>query len=454
MEESITLKDLQLMKENNINDILCSHYPKKDSFYTLCDRLDLYVVDETNIEVQGMGTTNQGPFDMTVHPVYLPEWTGAFLDRTERMYESSKNHPSIIIWSLGNEAGNGQNQVASYNWLKSGQSSGPVQYEGATHFSNSNFQVPMYWKFEDMIAYAENTPGRPLIQCEYSHAMGNSVENLQDYWDVIESYDIMQGGFNLDWVDQGILAQNENGKDYWTYGAQLGSEHLQHDYNFCLNGLIDADRTPHPALFEVKKVYQFIKFRNFALETNTIEIANGYDFKNLSDFIISWEITKDGKPYATGGLSELDIAPGGSRRVDLNRSNFDQTSGEFLLNLRANLRVEKPLLSVGSELAAEQFALSSYKFAADMPISKESISSQLEGKNLTINGSGLKVVFDSQTGALSELNDSDKNILKEALRPNFWRTQTDNDFGYRMPQTHAVWKKTTETQKLVRRSLA
>ncbi len=449
MDPTVTLKDLQLMKENNINAIRCSHYPKEDSFYTLCDRLGFYVVDEANIEIHGMGTTNQGEFDESVHPAYRPEWKGAFLDRTQRMYERSKNHPSIIIWSLGNEAGNGQNQFATYEWLKKVQDTRPVQYEGATHYPNSDIQVPMYWKIEDMIAYAENDPKRPLIQCEYSHAMGNSVGNLQDYWDVIESYDIMQGGFIWDWVDQGLLAQDENGNPFWAYGGHLGGAHLQHDQNFCLNGLINADRTPHPALYEVGKVYQFIKFRDLDPENKTVEIENGYSFTSLEDFSISWEITKNGDHFASGTLPVLDIAPESSLRISLNTPNIDDSDNEYLLTLRASLRSEKQLLSAGAELAREQFALSSYDFAAALSDSSKHPNIEATETDLIVSGDGFQVGFDPKSGALSKLAYRGKSILKEPLTPNFWRAPTDNDFGYHMPKTHEVWKQATKEQELI-----
>lgn len=448
IHEKTTLKDLQLMKENNINAIRCSHYPKEDAFYTLCDRLGFYVIDEANIEVHGMGTTNQGRFDESVHPAYRPEWKGAFLDRTQRMYERSKNHPSIIIWSLGNEAGNGPNQFASYDWLKQVQDTRPVQYEGATRHYNSDLQVPMYWRINDMIKYATETPERPLIQCEYSHAMGNSVGNLQDYWDVIESYDIMQGGFIWDWVDQGLLAHDANGKAYWAYGGHLGGEHLQHDQNFCLNGLIDADRSAQPALYEVKKVYQFIKFRHYDPKTKTVEIYNGYDFTSLSDFEINWTLLKNGEAIARRALPALDLAQGESRRVKLDTPSFDKNDGEYLLNLSASLSVKKPLLPVGSELAREQFALSGPLLApaSDKPSVAPIV--QQKGSSLIVAGPDFQATFNSQTGALSALSYGNTEILKESLTPNFWRAPTDNDFGYHMTKTHAVWKQATASNEL------
>jgi len=448
MEDDLTLKDLTLMKENNINAIRCSHYPKADEFYALCDRFGFYVIDEANIEVHGMGTTNQGEFDESVHPAYLPEWEGAFIDRIERMYERSKNHPSIIIWSLGNEAGNGRNQFAAYDWLKQKQSTRPVQYEGATQYANSDLQVPMYWKIDEMIEYAKMTPERPLIQCEYSHAMGNSLGNFQDYWDVIESYDIMQGGFIWDWVDQGLYAIDESGKPFWAYGGHLGGADLHHDQNFCLNGIVDADRTPHPALFEVKKVYQSIKFRNYDAATKNVDIYNGYFFTNLADFDVNWTLLKDGKEIARKDIGPIDIGPGETRRVRLNTPDLDLTEGEYFLNFSATLKLKKPLLEVGTELACEQFALSAPQFGMPRAKSFSELSVREIKDTLVVSGSDFEAVFERETGALSLLSYFGEQILKEGLKPNFWRAPTDNDFGYDMANTHAVWKRATESYEI------
>ena len=225
----------------------------------MCDKYGFYVIDEANIETHGMGTTNQGlEFSakrQEIHPAYIPQWKEMHLDRTKRMYERDKNYPSIVIWSLGNEAGNGENLFSTYEWLKNIDNSRPVQYEGATKYSNTDIQAPMYPTIEEMKDYAENNPTRPLILCEYAHAMGNSVGNLQEYWNLIENYDIMQGGFIWDWVDQGILSKNEAGEEYWAYGGDLGGENYQNDKNFCNNGLVNPDRSSHPSLKGGKKVY-------------------------------------------------------------------------------------------------------------------------------------------------------------------------------------------------------
>ncbi|MDQ8205445.1 beta-galactosidase domain 4-containing protein, partial [Pelagicoccus sp. SDUM812003] len=277
---------------------------------------------------------------------------------------------------------------------------------------------------------------------------GNSVGNLQDYWDVIESYDIMQGGFIWDWVDQGIRAYTEDGEPYWAYGGDLGSGHLHHDANFCLNGLINADRTAHPSLYEVKKVYQFIKFRDYQPSDNSIEIANGYDFTSLADFVISWDLLENGEAIASGTLSQLDIAPGESRRVKLDTPSLPSDSGEYMLNLSAKLRTEKPLLLRGVELAREQFALSSYSFANKALSGSKALELQEDESAITVRGPAFAVGFDQKTGALSKLVYHGDSLLLEPLRPNFWRAPIDNDFGYRMPKSHGAWKQATESQTL------
>ena len=452
VSKDITIKDLMLMKQNNINAIRCSHYPKNAFFYDLCDTYGFYVIDEANIETHGMGTTNQGlnrnPEAKKTHPAYLDSWKQAHLDRTIRMFERDKNHPSIVTWSLGNEAGNGDNFFATYNWLKAHDTTRPTQYEGATKYKNTDIQAPMYMRIEEMIAYAKNNPKRPLIQCEYAHAMGNSVGNLKDYWDVIRKYDVMQGGFIWDWVDQGLVAKTNKGKVYWAYGGDFGAGHLHNDANFCLNGVVNPDRSPQPALQEIKKVYQNIHFSNLDFVTGKVKIKNEYFFTNLNNFNIHWELLKDGIKIAKENLPTLDVAPNASTTIKLNLPKFSANSGEYALNLYASTKTDSPLLPKDFVLAKDQFITGVYKtenlLETDSIIKVLSYSNQLVLKSKTF-----EMHFDTSTGKLLSIDYGQGNILLKAITPNFWRATTDNDFGFKLLKHFGVWKKASEKQTLI-----
>lgn len=442
--------DMRRMKEFNINAIRCSHYPKPPYFYELADKYGFYVIDEANIETHGMGATNQGKFDESIHPAYQPEWNEMHLDRTRRMYERSKNHASIIIWSLGNEAGNGDNFFATYDYLKGVQDTRPVQYEGATKFENSDLQVPMYSRLKQMKQYQKAGPHRPFIMCEYAHAMGNSVGNLQDYWDFIEdpAHPSFQGGFIWDWVDQGLLTTDEKGREFWAYGGDFGAQDIQHDFNFCLNGLVNPDRVPHPSLFEVKKVYQYIKFPRFDAESKTLEVFNGYGFIDLTGFELSWSLLRDGEVIASGLLSALSTAAGDSDEVALPFPDVDLQTGEYLVTVSAKLKAATPLLQEGHEVAGEQFALSDWQGAALATSSGEGLSVEKNGDAIVVNGGDFSIAFDKDSGAISGYRLDGHELVKEALSPNFWRAPVDNDYGFKMQTQWKVWKEATAEQEL------
>ncbi|MEQ8478339.1 glycoside hydrolase family 2 TIM barrel-domain containing protein [Fulvivirga sp.] len=453
VSENLVMKDLEVMKQHNVNAIRCSHYPKDPQFYRMTDKYGFYVIDEANIETHGMGATNQGLDNnkerQAVHPAYLPTWKAAHLDRTIRMFERDKNHPSIVTWSLGNEAGNGDNFFATYDWLKKQDSSRPTQYEGATNYTNSDIQAPMYWSIESMIEYAENNPTRPLIQCEYAHAMGNSVGNLQDYWDVIEQYDIMQGGFIWDWVDQGLLTKNEKGEVFWAYGGDLGGYDFQNDDNFCINGLVNPDRTPHPSLYEVKKVYQPIKFNSFDLKSGEIQVKNMYDFTNLNAYDFSWVILENGIKMTEGVIPALDIEPYQSRKVKIELPKLDDQSAEYHLNIYAKSKIANDLVPTGHVIAYEQFQLNEPKRSATLSEAKNPLEVVNDDKSFLIEGDGFKIAFDKETGSLSTLDYGQDNMIVEGIKANFWRAPIDNDFGYNMPEKLGVWKDASSQQTLI-----
>lgn len=452
ISEELTIRDLELLKQNNINAIRCAHFPKNEFFYRLCDKYGFYVIDEANIETHGMGTTNQGldgnKAKQAVHPAYLPQWKASHLDRTIKMFERDKNHPSIVIWSLGNEAGNGQNFFATYKWLKENDTTRPVQYEGATSATNTDIQAPMYWSKEQMIDYVKNKQTRPLIQCEYSHSMGNSTGNFQDYWDVIESYPTMQGGFIWDWVDQGLLTANAAGEKFWGYGGDFGGFNYQNDENFCSNGIIAPDRTPHPALFEVKKVYQYIKFKPANLKEGEISIKNIYDFTNLNQFKFTWKLLENGIKIANGALPVLDIASFETKQVKINLPELTNKSAEYHLNIYALNTNPTDLLPLNHVVAFEQFQLPIETVAVAKPEIKGNISISQTNAITFISNTNFKIEFDNKKGTINMLDYGNGNMILKGVEPNFWRSPTDNDFGAKAQNTLVMWKKASKNQVL------
>jgi beta-galactosidase len=440
----LMVKDLQLMKEHNLNSIRMCHYPHDTYFYELCDEYGFYVVDEANIETHGMGAEWQGGFDKAKHPAYLPEWAPAHMDRIKRMFAADKNHPSIIIWSLGNECGNGPVFYDAYDWLKQVDSTRPVQFEQAGENRNTDIVAPMYPGIKSMKEYANSDKQRPYIMCEYSHAMGNSNGNFQEYWDIINNSKRMQGGFIWDWVDQGLKTKNEKGVTFWAYGGDLGGEKLHNDENFCSNGLIGADRVPHPGLMEVKKVYQNIHFQ--LNNESEVVVTNHFNFTNLSDYIFKWELIKNGSKAKSGEFT-LNAAPEESKKVPLDLDAIEENS-EYFLNVFAVSKYDAPLVAKGHEFAREQFAIGKGSFFKNTNNTKSASKLKYTVKNNVLsfeteNSSG---EFDMQNGEILKYSSKNRDnaVVTNFPTPYFWRAPTDNDFGSGMPNKLVIWKEASQ----------
>lgn len=442
-DEETMIKDIALMKSHNINAVRCSHYPEPERWYELCNEYGIFLVDEANIESHGMG---YGEKSLAKDPA----WKDAHLFRTKNMFERDKNQPSVIIWSLGNEAGNGVNFEATYAYLKSVDQNRPVQFEQAGNGANTDIMCPMYARIKNMEDYAKNKPTKPYIQCEYAHSMGNSTGNLQDYWDVIEKYPVLQGGFIWDWVEQGILTKDAQGNKFWAYGGDLGGDTLPTDGNFCCNGLINADRTPKPALYEVSKVYQNIGFKAANLNSGEIEIINKHNFTNLAEFAFNWEVVADGQILKSGDIKNLDLAPKASKKIKLDIVVDAKPATEYFLNIYAKLKNPKGILAAGTQLAYEQFKLPFSKKAiftsiGDLP----PVKSKEEGNMIIVEGSGFKISFSKDDATLKSYVLDGKEMLLSGPVPNFWRAPIDNDFGNELDKRSRVWRKAGE-QKTVK----
>jgi beta-galactosidase len=436
VSEEYMLRDIQLMKRFNINAVRTSHYPNVPRWYELADEYGLYVIDEANIESHGM----------EYHPDRTladnPEWTKAFLERTARMVERDKNHPSVIIWSLGNEAGDGANFEATYAWIHGRDPSRPVQYEPARTRPHTDIFAPMYARIHQLEEYASEERDRPLILCEYAHAMGNSVGNLQDYWDVIDANRQLQGGFIWDWVDQGLYAVNEDGEEYWAYGGDFGPQPIPSDRNFLINGLVSPDRQPNPHFWEVRKVYQPIRTRAVDLATGTLRVVNGYDFTDLSRFEMRWSVTADGQRFAEGRLLDLQLEPHDSALIRLPLPAIAPEPGvEYILNIEYLSIAEVPPVPAGHRVAWEQFTLPLGEAAptvdpARLPPARLSAADD----TYLVTGDRFQLRFDRMRGTLSSFVYDGVEVVRSGPEPNFWRAPTDNDFGSDMQRRHRVWR--------------
>jgi beta-galactosidase len=452
VDEATILKDIRIMKSNNINAVRTSHYPHQELWYDMCDKYGLYIIDEANIESHGMGYNK----DITLADRL--EWGAMHFDRMQSMVERDKNHPSVIIWSLGNEAGDGHNMLNNYKWTKERDSSRPVQYERAEKSTNTTEQhtdiiCPMYAKIWQIEEYARNEKNnRPLIMCEYAHSMGNSTGNLQDYWDVIEKYPKLQGGFVWDWVDQGILTADENGERYWAYGGDFGEEGIASDGNFCINGLTWPDREGKPGLAEVKKVYQYVGFEPVDLAEGVIKIRNKYFFIDLSGFVFDWDIVSDGNNIKSGKLSFPDLKPGQDSIVKIPVSEIDPSPGaEYFLNLRVSRNESWDGVPGDHVYATAQFKL---PFEGLPVFAKQDqldiLQTSSKDKFIEVSGSNIKLVFDLETGRMLSFDYRGKPLIVKSPEPDFWRSPTDNDYGYEMVSKLGIWKKAGERTKVRR----
>ena len=432
------IRDIELMKQFNINAVRTSHYPNVTEWYDLTDEYGLYVIDEANIESHGIGYEP----DKTLGN--KPEWTKAHLDRTISMVERDKNHPSIIIWSLGNEGGDGVVFGATSWWIHDRDPSRPVHYERAEMKPHTDIYAPMYARIDDIVEYAENYSDRPLILCEYTHAMGNSNGNLVDYWDAIYHYRQLQGGFVWDWVDQGLLKEvpGRPGETFYGYGGDFEPEGVYHDDNFLMNGLVSADRTPHPGLYEVKKVYQYIRTTAVDLEAGRLEVENLYDFQSLDFVAAYWTLMADGDVLAEGTLPQLETAPTQSEIVTISLPAITPEPGvEYWLNLSFRLTDATPWAEAGHEVAWEQFKL---PIAVPAPEADVAAMPELDleetEQTITVSGDELRVQINKTTGMMESYQYGGVELIEDGPRPNFWRAPTDNDRGHELPERAATWR--------------
>ncbi|MBO7445419.1 MAG: hypothetical protein J6T86_03305 [Bacteroidales bacterium] len=462
MSRERMVQDLRLMKANNINTVRTSHYPNCPEFYCWCDYLGLYVIDEANAEshAQGYGEKSLAK---------RADFKKATVARVRNMYERDKNHPCIIVWSLGNESGNGVCYEAAYDWLIAKDSTRPVQYERALYDRNTDIVAIMYPSADYLARYAREPQTRPFIMCEYAHAMGNSCGGLSNYWDTIYQYPQLQGGCIWDWVDQGLLTKDAQGREFYAYGGDFG-ENMPSDGNFCINGLVDPDRKPHPQLAEVRKVYQPIKIEAVDWQKLQFRIINRFDFSNLDEYTLLYRLRPDVArepavhpedfllvpkaedklcgiipialaPHDTGyfampqemveAVQSLGtVAPGRDVMVDffLYKKNYSEGASTNFQKFRFSGLSDKT--NPHHVVAYEQFKVSVPTFerrAANFGFATDSVTYHWEGTMLNVNVGKVAMLFDSKTGHITSITKDGKTVVVDGPRLNFWRPPTDND---------------------------
>lgn len=440
-------KDVELMKRANVNAVRTSHYPNDPRWYDLADEYGLYVMDEANIESHGymeMGWKAQDDKARAgIMLGYKPEWRIAHLERVIRMVERDKNAPSVIFWSLGNESGTGTSFEEAAAWIRKADPSRLVSYLGYKTITPdhsispyADIYAPMYyqiWKMKDYALDPRFT--QPLIQCEYAHAMGNSLGNLEDYWQLIRDHKKLQGGFVWDWVDQSVEAIDNKGRHYWASGFDLNPS--RGDNSPVGDGLVGGDRVPDPEYYELQKVYSPIVFEG-APGTGVIDVVNRYDLRDLSHLSLMWELAIDGKPVASGMLPTSTAKAGERQTLSLKLPTLAD-SGEQVLTVSARLLRAEPALEAGSVVGWSQFVLSKNKPLAS---ATDFVSPTAVSDGYELRAGDAVLHLDSHSGLVTY-----KIFGQEQLKggsPNFWRGLTENDLGAKVDKTHGAWKSFTE----------
>lgn len=452
------LADAKLMKALNINAVRTSHYPNDTYWYELADEYGFYIVDEANIESHGLGAANQEQFyDPANHIVDRPEWRGAYIARCENMFERDKNYASIVIWSIGNETGDGENIEAMYDWFKA-RTQIPIMCEQAQTRRHTDMYAQMYAPIDTLVHYAKvgevSGETRPLIMCEYEHAMGNSMGNLADYWEVIEQYDLLQGGFIWDWVDQTFLVKDEQGTEFWGYGGDLEAPHQYHDGNFSANGVVAADRSLNPHAHEVKKVYQNIECSDLNPDAQTFVIHNKRYFTDLSDVTVIWQLLENGRVVDSGELMAAHCGPQSAKTLSFESSYQRISSAEYLLSIDVVQRLAQPLVNAGQVIAQSQL---NYAKAKVVEVIEEAELGELAVSDLSdsvsVSVGKVNIVFDKASGWLTQYHVDGESLLEAPMLPEFWRAPVDNDFGENYPEKARCWFKTAEQASLKHWSL-
>ena len=444
------LQDIKIFKQFNLNAVRTCHYPDDEYWYDLCDEYGLYVTAEANLESHGMG---YGEESLAKHSLYQK----THIERNERNVQRNFNHPSVVVWSLGNEAGMGQNFKDAYNYVKKMDPSRPVQYERALYEDfdiegegYSDIACPMYADYDYTENYGKNAKAtRPLIQCEYAHAMGNSIGGFKEYWDIIRKYPNVQGGYIWDFVDQSIRWTGKNGVEIYAYGGDFNKTDAT-DENFCDNGLISPDRVPNPHMYEVGYYYQSIWT---TLKGNSLEIFNENFFVDLSNYRLEWKLVRNGEVKKSGIINDLNVAPQKKATVNIALGDIPNDGAEYFVNVYYSVKNSEPLLPSGFVVAKQQLAVNSD--ANIQNVTKEAIQTLSPKKPntvlptvadndvnyLIVKGLNFDMMFNKRNGYLCEYNVNGLKMLADdaVLKPNFWRAPTDNDFGAWLQQRYRVW---------------
>lgn len=432
------IKDILLNKKNNINAVRCSHYPDQPVWYELCDEYGLYLIDETNVESHGIS------YGKDILPGSDPKWTAAVVTRSDRMVRRDRNHASIVIWSLGNEAGHGDNFYKMADRIRELDPTRPIHYRQmneAADMDSQTYPTPAW-----IIQRAKEKPNRPFLMNEYAHAMGNSVGNLQEYWDAIEKYPALIGGFIWDWVDQGLRTKTQNGIEYWAYGGDFGDKPNSAD--FCINGLVSPDRMPHPSLYQVKKVYQNISSQLVDAASAKISIHNKFNFTNTAAYSAGYELLENGKVVENGQLPEIDIEPGDTKEVTVPVKYNLKAGKEYFLKVSFALKQDESWASKGHVVAWDQYQLQNAPQNGAALAGTGSIDYTDNGKQISVSGNGFEVHISKTRGELTSLKYNNNEMLIAPLVPNFWRVPLSNDKGHNFQVTSGAWRMASADRKV------